>query len=129
LAFEWDSRLPTPTEPERRVEPEQPKINDRDKDWPISRVVDKRMHNGKLQYRVQFEGFSRRYNRWVSTRDMNAPDLIEEYERSTKQPRVELIRKPAKPCQDSRNPQSTHGPQLTRSSTRPRTKPARIRDD
>ena len=51
--------------------------------YEISRIISKRSINGKTEYLVEWLGFSGRHNSWVNSENLNAPNLLREYERTT----------------------------------------------
>ena len=53
--------------------------NERDEQWEITKIIDKRTHKGALQYKVHYKGYAQRYDQWVHKSDINAPELVKEF--------------------------------------------------
>ena len=49
-------------------------------DCEVESILDKRSRKGVVQYKVKWLGWDNRYNCWVSTSELDSPDLIAEYE-------------------------------------------------
>ena len=54
--------------------------NERDEQWEITKIIDKRTHKGALQYKVHYKGYAQRYDQWVHESDIDAPELVIEFE-------------------------------------------------
>ncbi|MGH2611658.1 MAG: chromo domain-containing protein, partial [Rhabdochlamydiaceae bacterium] len=68
---------------DERIEKELEKESERkreDEYYEVERVVDDMVDkNGQLYYKVRWKGYPPTVNDWVKARDMNCPELIEEY--------------------------------------------------
>ena len=59
--------------------------NDSEEDhYEVEEILDQRFHNNENQYLVKWKGYTARYNSWVTTEDLNAPDLLSKFKRQQK---------------------------------------------
>lgn len=54
--------------------------------FTVEKIVDSRILKGKKQYLIKWEGFENEENTWESAKDILCKELIDEFERSKKQP-------------------------------------------
>ena len=47
--------------------------------WEIEKIVDDRIKNGQLQYKVKYRNYPNKYNEWKVIDELNTNKLIEEY--------------------------------------------------
>jgi hemolysin-activating ACP:hemolysin acyltransferase len=47
--------------------------------WEIEKIVDDRIKNGQLQYKVKYRNYPNKYNEWKVIDELDADKLIEEY--------------------------------------------------
>jgi len=66
----------------RRNVKKKPKREDQDcPDVEVEAILDHRDSNKGREYLIRFKGFSNRYNEWVHVKDVQAPELLAEYEK------------------------------------------------
>lgn len=53
--------------------------------YSVEKIVDSRIHKGKKQYLIKWEGFPSNENTWEYAKDILSKELIEEYEHGRKQ--------------------------------------------
>ena len=58
--------------------------DDEDGHFEVEEILDQRFYNNENQYLVKWKGYTTRYNSWVSTEDLNAPDLLSKFKRQQK---------------------------------------------
>jgi hypothetical protein len=66
-------------------EPEEPApvLVDRQEEWVVESVLDRRMQRGKVQYLVHWEGYTSHEDTWEPKENLeNAQDMISDYERT-----------------------------------------------
>lgn len=47
-------------------------------DWEVNQILRSRVHQGSVQYLVEWKGYEKLY--WVNEQDLDAPELIEDWE-------------------------------------------------
>jgi len=72
---EEESREEETQEPQERVEQET-------NEYEVEAIMGKRKKQGRVEYLVKWLGYPDSENTWVQARDMNAPDLIKQYNKS-----------------------------------------------
>ena len=107
------------TETPGRVQPEPqiPHLSEKNKEWEVQEIIDKKGSGRTLKYRIRWKGFSEADDTWEPPSHLkNIKELIDEFEskRGEKpQPTPAVAQKPA-PQQQSSN--SNSEPQLRRST-------------
>ncbi|KAJ1573733.1 hypothetical protein NDA15_002600 [Ustilago hordei] len=66
--------------PQRAEQPTIPSLPDEDLDFEVEALIDKRSHNGTMEYKVLWRGYSEEAASWEPVENLNCPDLIQEYE-------------------------------------------------
>ena len=70
------------TIPGRRPKPPPPpEIHDDGEHYVVEEILDSRVHRGKLQFKVRWEGYGPEHDEWVAEKDLAAPDLLREFYR------------------------------------------------
>ena len=64
-----------------------PELEDNPEEYEVEEIRDKRMIKGKVHYLIKWTGWPSEYNQWVAEADMNAPRLIQGFEKSRKRKR------------------------------------------
>ena len=75
------------------VSPELPPaiMVDEQEEWEVLKILKKRRHKREVQYLVRWVGWPPEYDQWVTKADLNAPDLLREFE-SEEQPNRQRAR-------------------------------------
>jgi hypothetical protein len=50
-----------------------------DEEFEVEKIIDEHTYHKKKQYLVKWLGYPVSNNSWVDTKDLNAPQLLEEY--------------------------------------------------
>ncbi|KAJ1038880.1 hypothetical protein NDA10_003520 [Ustilago hordei] len=66
--------------PQRAEQPTIPSLPDEDLDFEVEALIDKCSHNGTMEYKVLWRGYSEEAASWEPVENLNCPDLIQEYE-------------------------------------------------
>ena len=64
-----------------------PKLKDNLDEYEVEEIREKRTIKGKIHYLVKWTGWPSEYNQWVPEDDINAPRLIQTFERTAKRKR------------------------------------------
>jgi hypothetical protein len=56
-----------------------PKVIDGEEEFEVEEIIDKCTYRKKKQYLVKWLGYPASDNSWVNAKDLNAPQLLEEY--------------------------------------------------
>ena len=64
-----------------------PELEDNPEEYEIEEIRDKRTMKGKVYYLIKWTGWPSEYNQWVPEDDMNAPGMIQAFEKTTKRTR------------------------------------------
>jgi Chromo (CHRromatin Organisation MOdifier) domain len=62
-------------------------------EFEVERIVDKRIKQGKEQFRVRWSGYGEKDDTWEPVKNLNCPDKIQEFEESlesSKEPSSEV---------------------------------------
>ena len=63
-------------------------------EWEVTRILDSRITaRGRQQYLLRWEGYGAQADRWTNVEDINADELIEEYEAHRAQIPVRVTRR------------------------------------
>jgi len=89
--------------------------------FEIDRILQQRVRNGKVQYQVRWRGYSARHNSWVNAEDIDAEELLHDFERE----QAMTNRRNREPETATRAEPETNN---TRRSTRVRRRPAATGD-
>ncbi|SOV04157.1 uncharacterized protein UDID_17020 [Ustilago sp. UG-2017a] len=65
---------------QRAEQPTIPSLPDEDLDFEVEALIDKRSHQGVIEYKVLWRGYSEEAASWEPVSNLNCPDLIQEYE-------------------------------------------------
>ncbi|KAJ1573828.1 hypothetical protein NDA15_004704 [Ustilago hordei] len=68
--------------PQRAEQPTIPSLPDEDLDFEVEALIDKRSHNGTMEYKVLWRGYSEEAASWEPVENLNCPDLIQEAKHS-----------------------------------------------
>ena len=66
-------RPPTPENDTGTTEEEE--------EYEVEKVVDKRIHKGKVEYLLKWKGYSSDENTWEAEESLECPELLQEYEK------------------------------------------------
>ena len=61
-----------------------PELKDNLEEYEVEEIRDKQVIKGKIHYLIKWTGWPSEYNQWVPEDDMNAPKLIQKFEKSLK---------------------------------------------
>lgn len=53
-----------------------------EEEYEVEKVVDKRIHKGKVEYLLKWKGYSSDDNTWEPKDSLECPELLQEYERN-----------------------------------------------
>lgn len=67
-----------------------PELEDDPDEYEVEEIRDKRMIKGKNHYLIKWTGWPSEYNQWVPEDDMNAPKLIQDFEKTRKRRRQRI---------------------------------------
>jgi hypothetical protein len=56
-----------------------PEVIDGEEEFEVEEIIDERTYQKKKQYLVKWSGYPTSDNSWVDAKDLNAPQLLEEY--------------------------------------------------
>ena len=56
-----------------------PEMIDGEEEFEVEEIIDERTYRKKKQYLVKWLGYPASDNSWVDAKDLNAPQLLEEY--------------------------------------------------
>jgi hypothetical protein len=56
-----------------------PEVINEEKEFEVEEIIDKHTYRKKKQYLVKWSGYPASDNSWVDAKDLNAPQLLEEY--------------------------------------------------
>ncbi|KAJ1042387.1 hypothetical protein NDA10_006996 [Ustilago hordei] len=83
----WKTRRPTPKLDTQFAGPYPvqewptiPSLPDEDLDFEVEALINKHSHNGTMEYKVLWRGYSEEAASWEPVENLNCPDLIQEYE-------------------------------------------------
>ena len=65
---------------QRSKQPTIPSLPDEDLDFEVEALIDKHSHQGVMEYKVLWRGYSEEAASWEPVSNLNCPDLIQEYE-------------------------------------------------
>ena len=64
-----------------------PELEDNLDEYEIEEIREKRTFKGKIHYLIKWTGWPSEYNQWVPEDDMNAPRMIQAFEKAEKRKR------------------------------------------
>ena len=87
--FEASKNLQAPPEEEIEIKEREPVEPEEELDsdpevYEFEEILDQRFYKGENQYFVKWKGYTPRYNSWVDSTDLNAPDLLAKFCRQQK---------------------------------------------
>lgn len=59
-----------------------------EEEYEVEKVVDKRIHKGKVEYLLKWKGYSSDDNTWEPEDSLECPELLQEYERNRAQEKL-----------------------------------------
>ena len=59
-----------------------PELIHGEEEYNVEEIINDRLHRCKKQYLVKWTGYPSSENSWVDAKDLHAPELLEEYQRS-----------------------------------------------
>ena len=54
----------------------------KEEEYEVEKVVDKRIHKGKVEYLLKWKGYPSDENNWEPENSLDCPKLLQEYERN-----------------------------------------------
>ena len=74
---------PTDPIPGRRAKPPPPpELVDGEEEYVVEKILDSRLHRGKLQFKVKWKGYGVEENSWESATDVHADTLVRDFYRA-----------------------------------------------
>jgi hypothetical protein len=70
---------PDPISGRRSRPPPDPVLVDGEEEYEVEVVINSRMFRGRLQYLVQWKGYSYEHNSWEDATDVHSPELVTEF--------------------------------------------------
>ena len=61
-----------------------PELEDDPDVYEVEEIRNKRMIKGRIHYLIKWTGWPSEYNQWISKEDINAPEMIQDFEKSKK---------------------------------------------
>ena len=58
-----------------------PELEDDTDEYEVEEVRDKRTIKGRIHYLIKWVGWPSEYNQWVPEEDINAPQMIQDFEK------------------------------------------------
>ena len=65
-----------------------PKLEDDLEEYEVEEIRGKQAIRGKIHYLIKWTGWPSEYNQWVPEEDVNAPQLVQNFEKSKKRKRT-----------------------------------------
>jgi hypothetical protein len=70
---------PDPISGRRSRPPPDPVLVDGEEEYEVEAVINSRLFRGRLQYLVQWKGYSYEHNSWEDAKDVHSPELVAEF--------------------------------------------------
>jgi hypothetical protein len=70
---------PDPIPGSRSSPPPDPVLLDGEEEYEVEAVINSRMFQGRLQYLIQWKGYSYEHNSWENATDVHSPKLVAEF--------------------------------------------------
>jgi len=67
-----------------------------EEEYEVEKVVDKRIHKGKVEYLLKWKGYSSDDNTWEAEDSLDCPELLQDYETRRRQEKQSVDKKKEK---------------------------------
>ena len=61
-----------------------------EEEYEVEKVVDKRIHKGKVEYLLKWKGYTSDDNTWETEDSLDCEELLQEYESRLEKPSIEI---------------------------------------